>query len=134
MRSSPLLHRALGFTATSRHRGGLGSTMSQEGWVQITSSRQSPTCSSHQIVNRVTVAQFSLTKGTGSGPGRCPHPYSTGGLEERPPQCLYLVLPAGLFPFELDWAGPPQTRHHLPVGPQGQTLTHCLPAGHWRTW
>ncbi len=26
MRSSLLLHRALGFTATQRHRGGLGST------------------------------------------------------------------------------------------------------------
>lgn len=94
-----LLHRTLGFTGTY-WRKGLGSTKSQEGWVWILPSRQSPTCNSPRIANRVTVAQFSLTKGTGSSPSRCPHPYSTGGLEEHLAQthCLFLGLPAGLFP------------------------------------
>lgn len=131
MRSAPLLHRTLGFTATQPHRGGLGSTKSQEGWVWITPSRQSPTCSSLQIANRVTVAQFSLTMGTGSSPSHCPHPYSTGGLQEHlaQPQRQFQGLPAGRFPLELGWAGPPQTHHHLPVDPRGETLTRCLPAG-----
>lgn len=101
---SSLVHRALGITATQRHRGGLGSNKSQEGWVWIIPSGQSPTCSSPQIANRVTVARISRSKGMGSSPSRCPHPYNTGGLGEHPEQPLLLFqgLPAGPCPWKLD--------------------------------
>lgn len=100
MRSSPLLHRALGFTATSQYRGGLGFT-SQEGWVWITPSRQSPTCSSPRIENKVTVAPFSLTKGMDSSPDRCLLPYSTLELEVQLTQPLSPILEMLVDPFLL---------------------------------
>lgn len=100
MRSSPLLHGALGFTATSRYRGGLGFT-SQEGWVWITPSRQSPTCSSPRIENKVTVAPFSLTKGMDSSPDRCLLPYSTLELEVQLTQPLSPILEMLVDPFLL---------------------------------
>lgn len=109
----------------SLHRDVLGSIKSQ--WI----SRQSPTCSSPKRVKRVTLALFSLRKETGSSPSRCPHPYSTWGLDVHLPQpwWAFLGLPFCWFPLLKDWTGCPQIHHHLQPVPPVETLPRCLLAG-----